>query len=126
MATKIEDFLKDKKIDPRRILVASAEVEGFRPEDRAIRLAKRAARKAEDPAKAKKEGLAAQKGRSGRPVTQRAIDAVLSGKQISGPQKTRILRAVNYLLEQKKQEKVELAALFDPTPRPKKVVEQAE
>ncbi|APR82287.1 Hypothetical protein A7982_07636 [Minicystis rosea] len=125
MATKIEDFLKEKKIDPRRILAASGEIERFRPEDRAIRLAKRAARKSEDPAK-KKEGLAGQKPRSGRPVTQRAIDAAIAGKQISGPQKTRILRAVNHILDQKKQEKVELAALFDPTPRPKKAAEKAE
>lgn len=116
MATKIEDFLKEKKIDPRRILAASSDVERLRPEDRAIRLAKRAARKSDDPAK-KKEGLAGKKPRTGRPVTQRAIDAALAGKQLSGPQKTRILRAVNHLLEQKKQEKVELAALFEPTPR---------
>lgn len=124
MATKIEDLLKEKKIDPRRILAASSEIERFRPEDRAIHLAKRAARKSEDPAK-KKEGLAGKKPRTGRAVTQRAIDAALAGKQLSGPQKTRILRAVNHLLEQKKQEKVELSALFDPTPRPKKKAEKA-
>ena len=125
MATKIEDFLKEKKIDPRRILIASSDLERLQPKDRAIRLAKRAARKSEDPAK-KKEGLAAEKPRSGRPVTQRALDAVLAGQQISGPQKTRILRAVNHLLEQKKQEKVELAALFEPTPRPVKKTEKSE
>lgn len=125
MATKIEDFLKEKKIDPRRILAASSDVERLRPEDRAIRLAKRAARKSDDPAK-KKEGLAGKKPRTGRPVTQRAIDAALAGKQVSGPQKTRILRAVNHLLEQKKQEKVELAALFDPTPRGDKKPAKAE
>lgn len=119
MGTKIEDFLKEKKIDLRRVLVASSEIERLRPEDRAIKLAKRAARKSEDPAK-KKEGLAAQKPRSGRPVTERSIKAAVAGQQISGPQKTRILRAVNYLLEQKKEEKVDLAALFDPTPRPVK------
>jgi hypothetical protein len=119
MATKIDEFLKEKKIDPRRVLAASSDVERLRPEDRAIRLAKRVARKSEDQAK-KKEGLAAQKPRSGRPVTQRAIDAALAGKQISGPQKTRILRAVNHLLEQKKLDKVELGALFEPTPRPAK------
>ena len=110
---------------PRRILAASGEIERLRPEDRAIRLAKRAARKSDDPAK-KKEGLAGQKPRTGRPVTQRAIDAALAGKQLSGPQKTRILRAVNHLLEQKKQDKVELAALFEPTPRGDKKPEKAE
>jgi hypothetical protein len=124
MATKIEDFLKEKKIDPRRILSASADVERLRPEDRAIRLAKRAARKSED-ANKKKEGLAAKKPRTGRPVTQRAITAALAGKDVSGPQKTRILRAVNHILTQKKQEAVELSALFDPTPRKAKAAEPA-
>jgi hypothetical protein len=121
MATKIEDFLKEKKIDPRRILVASAELERLRPADRKIRLVKRAARKSEDAAK-KKEGLAAAKPRSGRQVTQEALTAAFAGKTISGPQKTRILRALNAVLEQKKQDKIELAAIFEPTPRPKKKV----
>ena len=120
MATKIEDFLKEKKIDPRRILAASSDLERFRLEDRGIRLLKAQARKSEDPVK--KKEAAAKKGRSGRPVTQRALDAVFAGKQISGPQKTRILRAVNALLEQKKLEKVELAAIFENTARPKKAV----
>jgi hypothetical protein len=125
MATKIEDFLKEKKIDPRRILVASAEIERLRPEDRRIRLAKRAARKSEDQAK-KKEGLAAKKPRTGRAVTMEAIHAAFAGKNISGPQKTRILRALNHVLAQKKLDAVELATLFEPTPRPKKKVEKTE
>ncbi len=120
MATKIEDFLKERKIDPRRIMVASTEIERLRLEDRKIRLAKRVARKSEDAATKKKEGLAAQKPRSGRPVTHEAITAAFAGKTISGPQKTRILRALNHVLEQKKIEKIELAAIFEPTSRPKK------
>jgi hypothetical protein len=123
MATKIEEFLKDKKIDARRLLAASAELESLTREDRGIRLLKRVARKSEDAAK-KKEGLAAKKPRTGRPVTNRAFSAALAGQQIAGPQKTRILRAVNYILTQKKQDVVELAALFEPTARPKKVVEK--
>jgi hypothetical protein len=123
MATKIEEFLKDKKIDARRLMAASAEIESFTREDRGLRLLKRVSRKSEDAAK-KKEGLAAKKPRSGRPVTSRAFTAALSGKQISGPQKTRILRAVNHLLTQKKQDVVELSALFEPTARPVKKVEK--
>jgi hypothetical protein len=120
MATKLADFLTEKKIDPRRLLAASSDIERFRPEDRKIRLAKSVARKSEDGGK-KKEGEAAKKPRSGRPVTQRAIDAAMVGKTVSGPTKSRILRAVNRILEQKKQEQVELVALFDPTPgKPKK------
>jgi hypothetical protein len=118
MSTKIDGFLKEKRIDPRRVLAASARIERLRPEDRAIILAKRQARKSEDAAK-KKEGLAAKKPRTGRSLTARTLHAALSGKSISGPAKTRILRAVNRVLEQKKQEQVALAALFDaPAPAP--------
>ena len=48
---------------------------------------------------------------------------MLAGKEVSGPVKTRILRALNFVLELKKHEKVELAAIFDPTPRPTKKAE---
>ena len=109
---KLEDFLKEKKIDPRRVIAASAKIERLRPEDRAIRLAKRQARKSEDGGK-KKEGAAAQKPRSGRPVTEQTLQAAFQGKPLSGPAKTRLLRAVNRLLEQKKMEPVQLSALFD-------------
>ncbi|MBK8256499.1 MAG: hypothetical protein IPK82_28000 [Polyangiaceae bacterium] len=119
MATKIADFFAEKKLDPRRIIAASRILEKFHPEDRKIRLAKLVARKSEDGGK-KKEGEAAKKPRSGRPVTDRAIKAALVGKSVSGPMKTRILKAVNRVLEQKKQDQVELGALFEPTPRPKK------
>ncbi len=110
MATKLEDFLKERKIDPRRILAASAELERLRPEDRAIQLAQYKARTSEDK---KKEGLAAKKPRSGRPITQRALDAAMQGKPLSGPQKTRLLKALNRILEQKKQEPVTLHNIFD-------------
>jgi hypothetical protein len=124
MASKIQEFLKEKKIDARRILSASAEIERLRREDRGIRLTKRTARKGED-ADAKKKA-AELKPRSGRPITERAIAAVLAGKEVAGPVKTRILRALNHVLEQKKQEKVELAAIFEPTPRPKTEKKKAE
>ncbi len=120
MATKFADFLNEKKIDIRRVIAASRALEKFRLEDRKIRLAKATARKSEDAAK-KKEGTELKKPRSGRPVTQRAIDAAKVGKAVSGPTKTRILRAINRVLEAKKLDKVELVALFDPTPgKPKK------
>ena len=108
--SKLADFLASKKIDPRRVLSASRDLEALRPEDRAIRLAKRQAKKGGgEGGEAAKE---TRKARSGRPVTRRAIHAALHGKFISGPTKTRILKAVNALLELKKAEKVDLRALF--------------
>jgi hypothetical protein len=107
-ASKLSQFLASKKIDARRVLIASKHIEGLQPEDRSIKLAKRQGKKAEG-GDAKKE---TRKPRSGRPITHRSIDAALAGGAISGPTKTRILRAVNHLLEQKKQEKVDLKTLF--------------
>jgi pyruvate/2-oxoglutarate dehydrogenase complex dihydrolipoamide acyltransferase (E2) component len=113
MSTKFADFITEKKLDARRIIAASGKIEKLRPEDRKAKLSKRqakakaAAGKADD-----KKGEAPAKPRSGRPVTQRAFDAAVAGKAISGPQKTRMLRAVNAVLEQKKGAAVELTALF--------------
>jgi|SRR5882762_1836204 len=106
--TKFAQLLASKKIDPRRILAASRQLERFTSEDRLIRLNKRRARSSEGD-KAEKE---TRKPRSGRPVTHRALDAALAGGEVSGPTKTRLLRAVNRLLEQKKQDAVDLKALF--------------
>ncbi len=107
--SKFAQFIAQKKIDARRIVATSRRLERLQPEDRAIKRNKRVAKKAEGGEGAAKE---TRKPRSGRPVTQRAVQAALTGGAVSGPTKTRILRAVNHLLEQKKQEKATLRELF--------------
>ncbi len=107
--SKFAAFITEKKLNQARILSASHTIESLRPEDRLIRLEKWRAKQGDAPADAKKN-LA--KPRSGRPVTPRALTAALEGKPLTGPQKQRILRAVNVLLEQKKAEKIELKVLF--------------
>jgi hypothetical protein len=87
---------------------ASHTLETLRPEDHQIKLNRRRAKGAEGEAGPKEE----RKPRSGRGVTQRAMNAALTGGGISGPTKGRILRAINHLLEVKKVEKVELRTLF--------------
>jgi len=104
--SKFATFLAEHKLDARRILATSHTLESLCPEDRKIKLAKRKGKAAEG---APKETA---KPRSGRPITNRAIAAALKGGVVSGPTKTRILRAVNHLLEQKKKEKVQLKSLF--------------
>jgi hypothetical protein len=106
--SKFSQFITERKLDPRRILATSCRLEQHRPEDRAIKLNKRRARNAEGGDVPKET----RKPRTGRPVTPRAMAAAVRGGDLSGPTKTRILRAVNHLLEQKKQDKVELRALF--------------
>ena len=117
MPSKLESFLSEKKIDRRQLLAVSKDLESLRPEDRALRLARRGGAKAEggDAGGDKKEGAApkAAKPRSGKPVSIAALHKILAGKPVSGPTKTRVLRAVNAILERKKQSKVELSAIFD-------------
>lgn len=109
MSSKLEQFLSTKKIDQRQLLAVSSDLEALRPEDRAIKLAKRQGKKEEG----EKKTTETKKPRSGKPVTAVALHKIFAGKPVSGPTKTRVLRAVNAILERKKQEKVDLAALFD-------------
>ena len=114
MSSKFSTFLKDNKIDPRRLLVVSKRIERLGPADRRIKLEKRNAKAAGAPAAAATDGekTAPAKPKSGRPVTPRLVAAATGGKSVTGPAKTRLLRAVNRLLEQKKKPAVELKALF--------------
>jgi hypothetical protein len=113
MASKFAEFLNENKIDARRVLISSRKLETLRPEDRALRAAR--AKKGDESEKKKEEegAEAPAKPRSGRPVTPRLFAAASSGsKGVSGPAKTRLLRAVNRILEQRKQAPVDLRALF--------------
>lgn len=111
MATKFAEFIESNKIDPRRILVVSRQLERLRPEDRALRL-KRRTKKGEDAKADEGDTKAPAKPHSGRPVTPQLLDKATGGKPVSGPAKTRLLRAVNRILEQKKKDPVDLRALF--------------
>jgi hypothetical protein len=113
MSSRFSEFLSNEKIDPRRLLVASRQLERLRPEDRQIRLKKRLSRKAGDAAAAPAaDAKDAPKRRSGRTVTPRLLTAAASGGPLSGAQKTRLLRALNRVLEQKKKEPVDIRKVF--------------
>lgn len=109
MASKFSQFLADNKIDSRRLIAVSKQLEGLRPEDRRLRAAKRkgAGDKAAEDAEAK-----ASKPRSGRPVNAVLLGRLEAGGKVSGPAKTRLLRALNHILAQKKKDPVELRTLF--------------
>ena len=85
-------------------------MERLRPEDRRIKLAQRA--KGDDAPKKEEGSEPRPRPRSGRPVTERLLREATEGKAISGAAKTRLLRAVNRVLEQKKEASVDLRALF--------------
>ena len=83
--------------------------EALRPEDRAIKRAKRAASGKDDEAA---KAARAKKPRSGHPITDRLLRAALKGDKVGGPAKNRILRAVNQLRSAKKLAAVDLTVLF--------------
>lgn len=107
--TKLNTFLTSNKLNPKRVIAVSHKLETLTREDRSIKLQKRQAKKGEGGEGEKKE---LGKPKTGRPVTSRSLETAMKGGSISGPAKQRILRAVNYLLEQKKKDKVDLKALF--------------
>ncbi len=108
--SKLSDFLKSNGIAERRLLSASRQAERMRPEDRVVKLARRKNRggKATDADKQ----VAEKKPRTGRALTPRTLTRALGGQALSGPAKTRITRAVNHVLGQKKKDAVDLRQLF--------------
>ena len=95
--SKLSDYLKKHKIDPRRVVAASKDLEALRPEDRKIRLARVRAKSGDEAAKE----LAAQKRRSGRAVSSPAIARALAGNAVTRKTRARIVRAVNAVLAHK-------------------------
>jgi hypothetical protein len=104
--SKLSDYLKKHKIDPRRVVAASKELEALRPEDRKIRRAREAAKGGDESAKE----LAAQKRRSGRALSRPAIARALAGSTVTRKTRGRIVRAVNVVLAHKTKGKGEAKA----------------
>ena len=106
--SKLQDYLKNQNIDARRVLAASHTLEASRPEDRSTRLAKKRAKGGDESAKE----AAAKKPRSGKPLSRPTLDRALAGQSVSGAAKTRLLRALNVVLGQKKKGEASLKDLF--------------
>lgn len=107
--TKFAGYLKENKIDPIRVIVASRAVETLTAADRKIRLEKRRARGKEDEAS---KAVRAQKPRSGKPISEQTLLRAIKGGDVTGPQKTRIVRAMARVAEQKKLTAPEMSNLF--------------
>jgi hypothetical protein len=107
MASKFAEFLTQHNIDARQLIAVSRELERLRPEDRKVRLARRIARSSDSGSSEK-----FAKTRSGRPVSELQLDQATSGGALPAQIKTRLLRAVNRVLELKKQQPVALQSLF--------------
>ena len=107
--SKLSEYLKNNKIDARRVVGASRSIERQTAEDRTL-ISKKAAIKAGK--MEKDEAITKAKPRSGRRVTQPAIDRALAGTTVAGPTKTRIVRAVNAILVARKKPEATFRDLF--------------
>ena len=112
MATKFAQFLEDNKIPSPRLQSASTKIERLTTDDRAF-IAEVARKKSLAGRKnAASVTVEKKKLHSGRPITPRLLDDASLGKPVSGPAKTRLLRAVNHILEQRKKPAVVIKDLF--------------
>lgn len=107
--SKLGEYLTKNKIHPNRIVTASEAIERQQSADRELAAKKKAMK---DGKLDKDEAVLKQKPRSGRPVTGATMTKAINGKAINGPTKTRIVRAVNAVLAQKKKGEIALRDLF--------------
>jgi hypothetical protein len=106
--SKLADFLKKHKIDQRRVIAASHALESLQPQDRRVRLARVQAKAGVESAKE----LAAQKRRSGRPLSGPAIRKALGGGVLPRRARGRLLRAVKAVVAKKSKVEAKPADLF--------------
>jgi hypothetical protein len=106
--SKLSDYLKKYKIDARRLLPASKQLERMRPEDRIVRLARDQAKAGNEKAKE----MAAKPRRSGRPLSAPLLHRALEGKPIPRRARGRVVRAVNAVLAHKTKTEAKPTDLF--------------
>ncbi len=107
--SKFAGYLKEHGIDPIRVVYASEQIEKLTREDRGIKLAKRQVAGKDDEAS---KAIRAKKPRSGRPVTTQLITRAVKGEALTGAQKSRILRALSRIAEQKKLGEIAVTNVF--------------
>jgi hypothetical protein len=110
--SKLSDYLKKNKIDARRVVAASKSIEGLRPEDRAIRLARKQTKAGKEGVTDALKELAAKKMRSGHKVSRPAFNRALAGEKLTTRARGRIVRAVNAVLAHKSKAEAKAADLF--------------
>jgi hypothetical protein len=106
--SKLSDYLNKYKIDARRLLPASKQLERLRPEDRIVRLAREQAKAGDEKAKE----LAAKPRRSGRPLSAPMLKRALAGTKIPRRARGRVVRAVNAVLAHKTKTEAKPTDLF--------------
>jgi len=106
--SKLQDYLTKNKISLRRLTATSGKLERLTVDDRKIKQARKLAKGGDEGAKE----LATKKPRSGRKLNPATIERAIAGQAVSGPAKTRVMRAVNAVLVQRKKAEAKFSDLF--------------
>lgn len=108
------DVLQSRSLTPEQILRMSARLEKVQNEDREL-IRKRAEKRRRTPNKSYEEvGIA--KPRSGRVLQPGHLAAAMEDKPVPGPVRTKLLRAVNALVEKKGGQPLRTTDLFGTVP----------
>jgi len=113
----LQDFIHSKGIAPDSIVAISQKLEVMNPQDRKLLAQRAAKRKGKETASKPYAELNIAKPHSGRGLTAATVASALNEQALSVRQRSKMLRAVNALLEKKKEAAVDMKTLFGDTPK---------
>jgi len=111
---QFSDFIREKGLDAEQILRVSRRLESLTDEDREL-MRKRAVKRRTAAGQSYEEANIA-KPRSGRPLRPGHLEAAMNDEPVPGPVRTKLVRAINAILEKKGQEPVRAPQLFGNVP----------
>jgi len=113
----LKDFIHSKGIVPDSIVATSQKLEASTAPDRKLLLQRAAKRKGKETASKPYAELGIAKPRSGRGLSASAVALALNEQALTARQRSKMLKAVNALLEKKKEAAVDMKTLFGDTPK---------
>ncbi|WP_373046003.1 hypothetical protein [Vulgatibacter sp.] len=111
---QFSDFLSEKGIETKRLLQVSQRLERVGNADRDL-IRKRAEKRRRNPGQSYADANLG-KPKSGRSLRPGHIEAAMQDKPVPGPVRSKMVRAVNRLLEKKGQDAVTAPKLFGAVP----------
>jgi len=113
----LQAFIHSKGILPDSIVAVSRKLEATTLKDRKLLSQRAAKRRGKDSASKPYAELNIAKPHSGRGLSAAAVAAALNEQALTVRQRGKMLRAVNALLEKKKEAAVDMKTLFGDTPK---------
>jgi len=113
----LKDFIHSKGIVPDSIVATSQKLEAPQPQDRKLLAQRVAKRKGKETASKPYAELNIAKPRSGRGLSAATVALALNEQALTARQRSKMLKAVNALLEKKKEAAVDMKTLFGDTPK---------